>query len=229
MDEVSCFYLFLIISLVQSCSGTCEPNKPCCAPGCPNFIPSYHPGSNPYYYNAGSRGANPNFQGSNYSYSQSPFNGWWNSGANYNYRPASPQANLPNNSAGAVRIGVGNRSKTVLNIDVRDNLVTGGHQGVHLGSGNYAARSNMGVIANNKADADELMIGVDNYVEKGDNKVKVTNNDFTGFQRLRIGVGNHAGGSNRIVVGGFGSNNDGGETAGNNNQNRQHRRKSWLW
>lgn len=101
---------------------------------------------------------------------------------------------------------------------------------MHLGSDNYAARSNMGVIANNKSDADELMIGAGNYSESGDNKIRVTDNDFTGFQKVRIGVGNRAGGSNHILVGGAsGSNSDGTDTTLNGVWDRRNRRRSWLW
>ena len=100
---------------------------------------------------------------------------------------------------------------------------------MHLGSGNYAARSNMGMVANNRADADELMIGVDNYSENGDNNIRVSNSDFSGFEGVRIGSGNCAHGSNRIVVDlGSGSNSSGGWVVTNGNLDHQNRLRSWL-
>lgn len=199
----------------QSCSRTCEANRPCCAPGCPNAPrPYYFGGPFPSFFGPYSH-YRPNFQGPN------SFYGRWNSGPNFSYRPITTQPD-PDSSNGTVRIGVGNRSETDINVDVYDNLVTGGRQRVHLGSGNYAGRSNTGVITNNKADADDLMIGADN-VSGGDNNIRVRNNDFSGSQRVRVGSGNYARGSNRIVVdGGFGSSNGGSaEMVG--------RRRSWLW
>ncbi|ONK61826.1 uncharacterized protein A4U43_C08F33990 [Asparagus officinalis] len=206
------------------CTRACDPTRPCFAPGCPNsrqpcnpnpyFFPGfgprprYNPGRNPYY--------NPN---------PPPFRGHLGFRPPRPPPPPNPMGSYPNQNDpdGALRIGVGNVSSTDIEIDIRDNLTTGARNRVNIGSGNRAARSNMGSVSNNQADADDLVLGSDNWSKGGDNDIRVTNNDFRGFGLVRVGSGNYARGSNRIVVDALGSDNNTGPQQGG------HQRRRWLF
>lgn len=96
---------------------------------------------------------------------------------------------------------MGNTSASDINIKVNDNLVNGGQNRAHLGSGNRVAGTNTGYISGNVADGDDLLIGVNNHSAGGNNDIQVYDNDFTGFKSVQVGVGNHARGSNTIIVG----------------------------